>query len=73
MKEVIVASENPVKLNAASIGFAKIFPSEKFKFSPVSVPSGVSSQPKDEADALKGALNRVKKIQKLYPKRCIAF
>ena len=39
-KKVIIASKNPVKINAVKIGFEKMFPLEKFEFKGVSVPSG---------------------------------
>jgi len=58
MKKVIIASKNPVKINAVKIGFEKVFPSEKFEFEGVSVPSGVTDQPMNNKDTLTGAVNR---------------
>ncbi|TSD02328.1 MAG: putative inosine/xanthosine triphosphatase [Parcubacteria group bacterium Athens0714_26] len=68
MKKIIVASKNPVKLKAALIGFSKMFPKEKFVIEAVSAPSGVSDQPQNEAEALQGAINRIKIIQRANPK-----
>lgn len=59
---VVVASQNPVKIEAVRIGFAKMFPNEVFDFQGMSVPSGVSSQPIGEKETLTGAKNRVKNI-----------
>ena len=38
MKKVIIASKNPVKINAVKKGFKKMFPNENFDFNGVSVP-----------------------------------
>jgi len=56
MKKVIVASKNPVKINAVKIGFEKMFPEECFVFEGVSVPSGVKDQPVGNHEILTGAL-----------------
>ena len=66
-KKVIVASTNPVKINATEIGFAKIFPGETFNVSGVSAPSGVPDQPMSDNETLKGAINRVENVSKLEP------
>jgi len=57
-KKVIIASKNPVKINAVKIGFEKMFPSEKFEFKGVSVPSGVKDQPATNQETMAGAINR---------------
>lgn len=57
-KKVIIASKNPVKINAVKIGFEKMFPLEKFEFEGVSVPSGVSDQPISNKETITGAVNR---------------
>lgn len=67
-KRIVVASKNPVKINAAEIGFAKMFPEETFKIEGVSVPSLVSDQPKSDQETLTGALNRVENASKLVIK-----
>ena len=59
MKKVIIASKNPVKINAAKIGFEKMFPNDNFEFENVSVPSDVSDQPCNSQETMLGAQNRV--------------
>lgn len=58
MKKIIVASKNPVKINASSEGFQQVFPEKTFKFEGVSVPSGVSDQPMSTQETYQGAYNR---------------
>jgi inosine/xanthosine triphosphatase len=67
MSSVVVASTNPVKIEAARAGFAALFPSEAFTFDGVSVPSGVSAQPMSDAETLQGALNRAARARALHP------
>ncbi|MBK6263523.1 inosine/xanthosine triphosphatase [Marivirga sp. S37H4] len=57
-KKVIIASKNPVKINAVKNGFEKMFPSEHFEFVGISVPSGVRDQPRDNQETKRGAFNR---------------
>ncbi len=57
--KIIVASKNPVKMNAALSGFCQMFPGENFEIEGVSVPSGVSDQPMSDDETLRGALTRV--------------
>ena len=56
--KVVIASTNPVKIQAVRWGFQRMFPQEQFEFEMVSVASGVSSQPASDAETLQGALNR---------------
>ncbi|MDP3948934.1 MAG: inosine/xanthosine triphosphatase [bacterium] len=58
MKKIVVASKNPVKINATLSGFQKMFPEETFEIESVSVPSGVSDQPKNDSEIFQGAWNR---------------
>lgn len=58
MPKIIVASQNPVKINSAQTAFEKVFPDVTFDVSGVSVPSGVSDQPMTNTETLQGALNR---------------
>ncbi|HUC01945.1 MAG TPA: inosine/xanthosine triphosphatase [Candidatus Paceibacterota bacterium] len=67
MKKIIVASKNPVKLNAALEGFRKIFPSEQFEVEGVAAASGVGDQPMSDAEAYQGAWNRVENVSKGTP------
>lgn len=57
--KIIVASKNPVKINAALNGFKQMFPDENFEVEGVSVPSGVSDQPTSDKETLQGAHTRV--------------
>ena len=66
MKKVVIASKNPVKINAIKLGFEKIFPKQSFEFEGVSVPSEVSDQPMSNEETLKGALNRTRNAEKAY-------
>jgi len=64
MKKIIIASKNPVKINATLSGFKKMFPDEEFEIESISVSSGVDSQPKNDEETFQGALNRVNNIMK---------
>lgn len=65
MKKVIVASTNPVKIESAQSGFAKMFPEESFEVQSVSAPSEISDQPMSSDETLKGATNRVRNVSNL--------
>jgi inosine/xanthosine triphosphatase len=67
MKTIIVASKNPVKIQAAQDGFARMFPNEDFAFGAVETPSGVSDQPLSSKETLQGALNRALSARLLMP------
>jgi len=58
MKTIVVASNNPVKVQAALNGFKAIFPEEIFQVTLVSVPSNVAEQPFSSDETLQGACNR---------------
>jgi len=60
---IAVGSKNPAKIKAAKIVVKKLFPGAKVLA--VDAPSKVSSQPKSDEEAIKGATNRAKyaKIQ----------
>lgn len=58
MKKVVIASKNPVKINAVKIGFNKMFPLTKFKFEGASVSSGVKAMPMNNQETRSGAVNR---------------
>jgi inosine/xanthosine triphosphatase len=59
-KKIVVASHNPVKVEATLQGFQRIFPQETFETYPISVASGVSDQPYSNREALQGAINRAR-------------
>jgi len=63
-KLVIVASKNPVKINATIEGFSKMFANQDFTFRGVEVASGVSDQPMSDKETLTGAKNRALNAQK---------
>ena len=58
MEKIIVASKNPVKIEAALRGFRAMFPEQDFSVEGYSVPSGVSAQPMTSLETRQGALNR---------------
>lgn len=62
---VIVASKNPVKVNASQIGFETYF--DDVTLESCDVDSGVSDQPMSDAETLKGARKRAKNARKLFP------
>lgn len=63
-RKVIIASENPVKIEAVIKGFNRMFPSEQFHFQGLSVPSEVEEQPIGDNITLKGAQNRARNAEK---------
>jgi len=67
MKKIIVASHNPVKLQATLEGFMKMFPGEKFEVEGLSAPSEVSDQPFDDDETYQGAFNRAKNAAQAVP------
>jgi inosine/xanthosine triphosphatase len=67
MIKVIVASKNPVKLQAVRLGFEEMFPKQDFDFSSLEVPSGVSDQPASDLETLQGARNRALRATELFP------
>lgn len=66
MIRIIVASKNPVKMDAVREGLS-VFLNVAFEVLGVSVESGVSDQPMSDAETLTGALNRVYEAMKQYP------
>jgi inosine/xanthosine triphosphatase len=58
MTNIVVASHNPVKIEAARRGFSQLFPEQPIEMTAVDVPSEVSRQPCSDAETLRGALNR---------------
>lgn len=64
IKKIIVASKNPVKINAVKNGFEKMFPNQKFEFIGISVPSDVADQPFCNSETFLGAKNRADNASK---------
>lgn len=67
MKTIVVASHNPVKLQATLRGFQQMFPNEDFSVEPVSVSEGIPAQPTTDAETLKGAMLRTERAASLVP------
>lgn len=65
MIRILVASKNPVKIEAVKDGLKPLL-NDEFEITGVSVPSGVSDQPMSETETLKGASNRVMKLINLH-------
>jgi inosine/xanthosine triphosphatase len=65
--KIIIASKNPVKIEAVENGFAEMFPDWILETEGVSVPSEVSDQPMGDEETFTGALNRAKNAQKSLP------
>jgi inosine/xanthosine triphosphatase len=67
LEKVIVASHNPVKLRATQLAFQAMFPTQRYEFDTVSVPSEVSVQPFSDRETLRGATNRAYNARAVYP------
>ena len=67
MKTIIVASHNPVKIQATKSGFEKMFPDEKIQIDSVSSLSGVKDQPLSDEETFQGAMNRSFNASQLAP------
>lgn len=65
MKKVIVASTNPVKINATQEAFKSVFPDQEFEVKGLSTSSGVSEQPMSEDETFKGAMNRAVNVSEI--------
>jgi inosine/xanthosine triphosphatase len=58
VKKIIIASRNPIKINATRLAFEQTFPDKVFQFEGVSISSDISDQPMSSNETLKGAVNR---------------
>jgi len=67
VKQVVIASRNPVKINAVQAAFKAAFPEGHFSFAGLSVPSGVPDQPLTDTETLQGALNRAENARQAAP------
>ncbi|MEH0156848.1 inosine/xanthosine triphosphatase [Limibacter armeniacum] len=65
--KLIVASKNPVKVNAALTGVQMVMPSYELEVDGISVPSGVSDQPMTSEETLKGARCRAENAKNVNP------
>jgi len=62
---IVIASKNPVKIEATRAGFAAMFPGQELITEGISVESGVSEQPMSNAEAKKGAENRARNAARI--------
>ena len=67
MKRIIVASTNPVKVEAVRRGFERMFPKDEFSINEVSVFTGVSDQPMTDQAAKLGAETRARNAKTVAP------
>ncbi len=67
MPHLVVASRNPVKIQAALQGFEEMFPQQTFTTEGISVPSGVNDQPMGDEETYQGAWNRVQAVKAQQP------
>lgn len=67
MSILVLASTNPVKIQALRLGFTQMFPGETIEILTSSVPSGVSDQPLSDQETLQGAANRARNASRLVP------
>ena len=65
--KIVVASRNPVKINAVRQAFSSQFPSSALELIPVDVASGVSEQPNSDQETRRGARNRVEEASRAHP------
>lgn len=65
--KVIVASSNPVKIEAARRGFAAVFPEWTCSFEASPAPSDVPDQPSSDEETLRGARNRAANAKRARP------
>ncbi len=65
--KIIVASTNPIKIEAAKIGFETMFPKSHFETECISVESGVRNQPMTGAETRNGARNRATNAKNASP------
>lgn len=66
-KTAVIASDNPVKIDAALNSLRRMFPGQEFSGRIAVVPSGVSAQPTSDQETLRGALNRAEGAVRVVP------
>ena len=64
---LVIGSKNPVKIEADRSGFTALFPDSSCVTEGAAVSSGVSDQPMNEEETLRGAENRAAASQKALP------
>jgi inosine/xanthosine triphosphatase len=66
--EIVLASHNPIKAQAALLGFQRMFPDEDFSLNKISAPSGLPDQPMNDTETLAGAFNRAQGAAHFVPR-----
>ncbi|MCL4353033.1 inosine/xanthosine triphosphatase [Patescibacteria group bacterium] len=69
MKEILLTSKNPAKVNATENTIAGIF--KDYNIETIEVASGVSKTPDSDEEGIKGCLQRIEKAKKAYPNKDI--
>ncbi len=67
MKKVVVASGNPVKIQATLNAFSRMFAPSRFEVDGATVISGVGAQPMSDAETLRGAERRALAAEEQVP------
>ncbi len=67
MRQITVASQNPVKQRASLVAFQRVFPDQAFSVRGIDVESGVSDQPMSKRETLQGAVNRAANARAAQP------
>jgi inosine/xanthosine triphosphatase len=67
MKRVVVASGNPVKIQATLNAFSRMFAPARFEVDGARVSSGVGAQPMTDAETLRGAEKRALAVEMQVP------
>ena len=65
--KVIVASKNPVKIDATRDGFQQMFPSQEFSVTGIAVASGVGDQPMSDDETWAGTHGRIVNARAVEP------
>lgn len=65
--KIVIASKNPVKVNAVTAAFSRVFPDVAHTVESVSVVSGVPDQPMSDTETYTGAKNRVDNASAAVP------
>jgi len=64
---IVVASRNPVKIDAVRQAFSSQFPSASLELIPVDVESGVGDQPDSDEETRRGSRNRIEEARRVQP------
>lgn len=67
MPQALVASTNPVKIEALRLALLRMFPQQTWAVHGLALPSGVPDQPMSDAETLQGALNRARNARAAAP------